>query len=472
MIAVGPDGRLYVTLGQDDAVAVLGSTPSAPDIWQVQGLIPTGWDPTAVALNRAGTQVYAVSGLGLGHSAAATDPFSSPDPIAFGVDGAYATVGTLQQIAVPDPAQLRADTRTAMFSLRPWQPRGRTPLTEGPRGPIKHIIYITRENKLYDTDLGDLRPGPGSALAVFGQTVTPNLHALVRHSVDATSFYYPAFRSTTGHMWEDAGGPSDVYERESTENYLDTSWHDPTNYPSAGLLVNQALKAGLTVRTYNEETAQQSRLLGAQYQAPTSVFRNYDLSYPDTGREKGWETEFNQFVAHRCTDQLAATYGADCQLPSLEYVYLGEDHTTVVNEPGYPTVEAQVADNDYATARLVQAVSHSRYWRSTLIVIVEDDPQGTGDHVSAYRGLVALASPWVKRGYTTNVHYHWVSVVAAIDRILGLRPLSDYVATSRPLDDVFTNHPDFGSFTATTSGITLYPFTPLPGSPAPVPGLP
>ena len=463
MLVPGPGGRLYVTLAHDNAVAVLGADPAAPGSWKVKGLIGTGWYPTALALSPGGKSLYAVSARGLGHSAAATMPFYSPDPAALAVDGAYATVGTLQRIAVPGPARLRSDTRRAGVSLRPWRPTARSPLTAGPAGPIKHIIYITRENKLYDTDLGDLQPGPGAALAVFGQTVTPNLHALVRRYVDATAFYYPAHESTVGHMWEDAGGPSDVYEREDTENYLDSSWSDQANYPRAGLLVDQVLGAGLSVRTYNEELAQQSGLLPAQYQAPTSVFRNYDLSYPDTDREQGWESEFNQFAAHDCTGELGATYGTDCQLPSLEYVYLGEDHTTVEDKPGYPTIEAQVADNDYATARLVQAVSHSPYWSSTLIVIVEDDPQGTGDHVSAYRGLVALASPWVKRGFTTDVHYQWSSIVAAIDRILGLPPLSDYVATARPLDDMFTWQPDYTPFTADASGVTLYPFTPLPG---------
>jgi hypothetical protein len=122
-----------------------------------------------------------------------------------------------------------------------------------------------------------------------------------------------------------------------------------------------------------------------------------------------------------------------------------------------------VADNDLATARIIDAISHSRDWGSTLVIVTEDDPQGTGDHISAYRGLVALASPWVKRGYTTDVHYSWSSIVAAIDRLLGLAPLSDFVADARPLDDAFTSVPDFTPFVADPSGQAMYPFTPLPG---------
>lgn len=518
-IAAGPNGALYVTLGADNAVAVLIPTnsdtptsrgsnndtatnsdtatnpdtptgekdnraapatvsdsnnspgkPSTKGPWKVAGYLSTGWYPTGLAVAPGGRRLDVVTARGLGHSAAATAPYLEPDPARLAVDGAYLTVGALEQINVPDPGGLQVATAVVRHDNAAWTPHDAPRvLTSGASGPIKHVIYITRENKLYDTELGDLHPGPGTALTVFGQTVTPNLHALARTWVDAQSFYEPTFRSTLGHMWEDAGGPSDLYERAANENYLSASWSDPTAYPAGGLLVTQAWKAGRTVRTYNEETAQASGLLPNAYQAPTSVFPNYDLHYPDSSRELGWDTEFRQFEAHHCTGVLASSYGANCQLPSLEYVYLGEDHTTVIDKPGYPTVQAQVADNDYATARIIDAVSHSPDWASTLVVVVEDDPQGTGDHISAYRGLIGLASPWVKRGYTTTVHYQWSSVVAAIDRILGLAPLTNYAATARPLDDIFTNKPNFTPFVADPSGTKLYPFIPLPDTPAPLP---
>jgi hypothetical protein len=181
-------------------------------------------------------------------------------------------------------------------------------------------------------------------------------------------------------------------------------------------------------------------------------------------REAGWEQEFHQFEAHQCTGDLAATYGSSCQLPALEYVYLGEDHTTVVDEPGYPTIEAQVADNDLATAKVIDAVSHSPDWKSTAIFVVEDDPQGTGDSQSAYRGILAVASPWVKHGYISHADYNLTSVVGAIDHILGLPPITDFAQTSRPLDDLFTPQENLESFTADGSGVARYPFTPLGGT--------
>ena len=506
-VVLAPDGQTaYVSLGGDDAVAVLRRSPTrtkrrgrhhvklarrscprhprrhaprrrrrrrscgkAP--WRLAGLIPTGWYPTALALSPDGRQLHVVTVRGVGHSAAATAPLIDPDPASVIPDGAYGTAGTLETITLPDRAGLATYTAAVRAYLRAWRLSGdpANPLIAGRAGPIKHVIYITRENKTYDADLGDLHPGPGNALAIFGAPITPNLHALERSFVEAQSFYYQGFASTVGHMWEDAGAVSDLYEHTQAAktgahtSHVSDSWSHRSNYPSTGTLAEQVWHAGLSVRTYNEETVQQAHLLPSSLQAPTSLFPNYDLRISDTTREAGWEREFRQFEAHRCTGSLAATYRTHCSLPDFEYVYLGEDHTTVVDEPGYPTIQAQVADNDYATGKLIDAVSHSPDWRSTLIIVLDDDPQGTGDHISPYRGFVAVASPYVRRGLITTTHYDLTSAVAAIDRILGLPPLSDYAATTRPLDEFFTSTPDLRPFTVDPSGVLANPFVPLPG---------
>lgn len=465
-VVAAPDGQLYVTLGAENALAVLA--PDKGGSWRLAGLIPTAWDPNALAVGPNGHSLEVVAGLGLGRSAAAAPP-GSPDPAALSPDGAYLTVGTLQSITTPSPISLAADTAVVRREIAVWKPGRRTPAVLGPHSPIHHVIYITRENKTYDSELGDLRPGPGVPLAVFGRTVTPNIHLLASEYTNATRFYLPAFQSSIGHMWEDAGGPNDVFLRAVSDPALDSHWSDPSNYPSTGLLTEQAWRAGLTVRAYDEELAQRFGLLPYAFQASPSVYANYDLSIPDTTREAGWESEFAQFNAQHCSGALGATYGTNCRLPALEYVYLGGDHTTVVDEPGSPTIQAQVANNDYATAKLIETVSNSRYWRSTLVVVTEDDPQGSGDHISAYRGLVALAGPYVRRGALSTVHYQWTSIVAAIDAILGLPPLSDAAASARPLDTLFTNHPDFSRFTASKVGVTLNPWTPLPNAPVRIP---
>ncbi|HEX8074389.1 MAG TPA: bifunctional YncE family protein/alkaline phosphatase family protein [Thermoleophilaceae bacterium] len=483
-IAVARGGRTaYVSLGGDNAVAVLRLVKTrhrrfgrrvreVDGTWRLAGLFPTGWYPTAVALSPDGSPVHVVTARGLARSRGSTQPFSETDPASFAPDGAYATAGTLETLAAPAGAALAGHTAQVRSNLSPRTPRGldsRNPLVAGRAGPIRHIVYVTRENKTYDAVLGDLHEGPGNELTVFGQVITPNLHALERQFVEAQNFAYQGFASVVGHMWEDAGGTSDRYERAIAADtgthfkHNSQSWKDPENFPRGGTLADQAWKAGLSVRTYNMETVKDARLIPEELQADPAVFPNFDLHIPDSRREAGWESEFRQFEEHRCTGKLAATYGANCSLPDFTYVFLGGDHTTVVDEPGYPRIEAQVADNDYATGKLIDVVSHSSYWPSTLVIVVEDDPQGTGDHISAYRGLMAVASPWVKRGFITNASYNLASTVGAIDRILGLPPLTDYAATSRPLDDIFAPEPDYTPFDADGSGVASYPFVPLPG---------
>ena len=466
-VVAGPDGRVYVSLGGDDAVAVLAPTRyrrHGGRGWHRVGLIPTGWYPDGLAIDPAGTRLEIVSARGTGQGLLDTAPTLSSDPTSVIVNGAYATVGSLQSLTLPD-RQIAHDTATVDSTLAPPTPDPQSPILLGGDDPIKHVIYITRENKTYDADLGDLHPGPDNALTLFGQPVTPNLHALERTFSEAQNFSYLTYASQTGHMWEDAGMASDYEDRANGTGNLDDSWHEAQNYPASGLLVEQALHAGRTVRTYNEELAQQSGLFPAEYQAPTSVFPNYDLKVSDTSREAGWETEFRQFEAHHCTGELAAAYGSDCSLPDLEYVYLGEDHTTVVDKPGYPSIQAQVADNDYATGKLIDTLSHSPDWASTVVIVVEDDPQGTGDLSSAYHGFIAIAGPWVKRNYISHVPYNLTSVIGAIDHILGLAPLTDYAVTSRPLDDLFTGTPNCAPYTVDASGQSLFPFTALPGVP-------
>jgi lactonase family protein with 7-bladed beta-propeller len=456
-------------------------TPTPPAVaaapglesWKLAGLIPTGWYPTALALSPDAKTLHVVTARGLGHSAAATQPFVEPDPAATVVDGAYGTVGTLETIKLPDRGGLAAYTNEVRAYLRKKNPAGTgsNPLVAGRDGPVKHVIYVTRENKTYDSVLGDLHPGPGTTLAVWGQPYTPNMHALERQFIESQSFYYQGFASTVGHMWEDAGAVSDLYEHSQAAgtgahtSHISDSWNDPENFPLTGTLTEQAWRAGLAVRTYDQETVRQGKLIPEELQSDPSVFPKYSQKIADAEREAGWEGEFEQFVAHDCKGELAQAYGSKCSLPDYEYVYFGGDHTTIVDQPGYPTIEAQIADNDYATGKLVDAVSHSPYWGSTLIVIIEDDPQGTGDHVSAYRGFVALASPYVKRGFISpDTHYDLTSAIAAIDRVLGLPPLTDYAATTRPLDEFFTDKPAMTPlFTADGSGVAANPFILLPG---------
>src|SRR5207237_9753311 len=83
--------------------------------------------------------------------------------------------------------------------------------------------------------------------------------------------------------------------------------------------------------------------------------------------------------------------------PNVVTLYLPPDHTSGVN-PQVPTPAAMVADNDLAVGRVVDAISHSKFWATTCIFVIEDDPQAGFDHVDGHRSLCLLISPYTKRG--------------------------------------------------------------------------
>ena len=120
---------------------------------------------------------------------------------------------------------------------------------------------------------------------------------------------------------------------------------------------------------------------------------------------------------------------------------LGEDHTTGTR-PGTFTPQACVASNDLALGRIVEAVSHSKYWPETAIFVIEDDAQNGPDHVDAHRTVGLVISPYTRRKHLDSTQYSTVSMLRTIELILGLPPLSQYDAAARPMFASFTDKPD------------------------------
>lgn len=134
-------------------------------------------------------------------------------------------------------------------------------------------------------------------------------------------------------------------------------------------------------------------------------------------------------------------------LPAMAYMGLPNDHTNGCEFP-FPTPRSMVADNDYATGKLLDWLSHSKYWESSMVVVIEDDPQDGVDHVDAHRSILVVASPWVKRGYVSHVHFHEGNLHATFGHLFGLEPLTIYDENAQPMWDMFTTTPDLEPFTA------------------------
>jgi hypothetical protein len=113
-----------------------------------------------------------------------------------------------------------------------------------------------------------------------------------------------------------------------------------------------------------------------------------------------------------------------------------------------------MADNDLALGRMIEALSRTPFWRSTVVFVLEDDAQNGPDHVDSHRSPLLVVSPWSKGGVT----HRWANttdVLRTIEEILGLSAMSQFDHYGRPLRDVWRDTPDLRPYAALTPSIPL-----------------
>jgi YVTN family beta-propeller protein len=416
---------VFVSLGGQNAVALVRNGTLVERI-------PAGWYPTSVALGADGT-LYVVNGKGEGAPANPKyDPRNGRSEWYVG----SITKGSVRAIPANDWTLAANETRQVVANATPlWQAPEHTIVRA--QGPIQHVIYVIKENRSYDQVLGDVAGADGDAsLAWFGKSVTPNQHAIAQRFGIFDNAYTNSQVSADGHNWTDAGFANDYIERYWPPIYggrravYDLLTAAAPEVPHNGYIWDAAKRAHLTYRDYGEavEEAPHAPIRMSINSMPGLTghfdprYIGWDLHYSDLQRFAEWRREFREFVANG-------------QLPQLEIVYLPNDHT-YATKAGELTPQAYVATNDWAVGELVQEVSHSRYWRSTAIFVLEDDAQNGPDHVSDQRSTFYVASPYAVRG-VHHAHYSTESFVHTIELLLGLQPLSIYDATARPLYDAF-----------------------------------
>jgi YVTN family beta-propeller protein len=453
-LAVAPDGKtLYVANADNNCVAVVDI--ENPGRSQVKGFIPTGWYPTAVALTPDGKSLLV--GVGKGNQTRA-NPFTPQDEQAKSKTGRlpYPYIGTtlsgaLSIVPVPDDRQLAAYTATVysncpysdrLLTDAPYPRKTAIPTKVGDPSPIKHVIYIIKENRTYDQVFGDIKRGNGDpSLVMFGADVTPNHHKLANEFVLLDNLYCNGQVSADGHPWSTMAYNTDYIARNWALTYSrragveDDDDGDLSNAPS-GYLWDACARNNLTYRSYGEYGKRVS--LG-------------DGSFKMEGRVPGLVghtcPEFGAGAEQRDTDRAEVflrefrEYEKNGDLPRFIVMSLGEDHTNGTR-PGSFTPEACVASNDLALGRMVEAITQSKYWPETAIFVIEDDAQNGPDHVDAHRTIGLVISPYTKRHALDSTQYQTVSMIRTMELILGLAPLSQYDAAANPMFATFTDTPD------------------------------
>jgi YVTN family beta-propeller protein len=434
-IALSPSGdALFVARAADNAVSVLDPATLAP-----RGAIPVAWYPTGLAVTPDGKRLLVTNGKGVG---------TGPLPQYTSNNGKLAMHGSLSivELAQADFARLGAQVednvrrpdRVYPFSCDKPFP---IPIQPGDRSPIEHIVLVVRENKTYDSLLGDLGRGERDpSLVMYGEAVTPNLHALARAFTSHDNFYDDSETSVQGHLWLTSSFVNDYIERTWFEDYRNQpGWGadaiSPQGRPSFLTFFTHLMKSAIDFRIYGEIVGVTDSVDGQDVSAhadssyPGGPFINYDVHDADKAR----------YVAQKLVDEGS--------FPPFVYVLFPNDHTKGF-ATGALSPESMIADNDEATGILVDRISHSPFWASTAIFIVEDDAQIGADHVDYHRSIHVVASPWAKRGYTSSVHTSFPSLFRTFEKILGIGPMNRYDALATPLWDAFRTAFDDTPFVA------------------------
>lgn len=433
-IVRSPDGQqVYVLLGGMNAVAVLdGRNPAR---LHRLGLIPSGARPRAITVSGTGRYLYVLNEDGFGQR--------------------WSTLQRIDLHRLPLRQTTLSALRYARLPRRPIANRLISPLRSLQRSDvISHVVFIVEEGKTFDSMLGDLTDAQGRSYGGgdprytwFGQSITPNLHALARQFALATNYYVDR------DMPSLAGRPN-----------------DPDTYPRAGYLFNDAQRAGLSYRDYggfvrlagyddgmapnpltddpqflgpNDRSAPTSGLGGLytlDVPALAALGDYIDVNYP------GWNLRIRDT---RRADEFVKDYTALEQrnaVPDYTFIWLPDDHGGT--GPDIPPLDEEVADGDQALGHIVDFLSHQPTWRSTAIFVTADGTGSSIDHVDPFRSYAIVVSPYSKRHYTSSLHLSTASIAKTQEELLGLPPVTLNDLLAGDMTNFFTPVPNLTPFQA------------------------
>ena len=463
--------RLFVTESGFNDVAVVDL-----DSGNVLGRMPTAWYPMDVAFVGGSTidddprnkpQLFILSAQGLG---------SQPNP---GSEWNGVYTGLVQHLVV-EPARFAQWSATVARNDR----FNAVPRAAAALPPIKHFIFIVRENKHFDEVFGDVAAANSDPLlCLYGRKYTPNAHALADRYTLLDNFMGNGEKSDFGHAWTTQGMANDYLER-NVHTPDDTATKTDPRVPGSiwpvylygedlvpvatmnfdwfknllalprgprvnvsavfgprGELIDELRRHGVSFRVYGE----QMTMLPSGAIAP-GLAAHAASEYP------GAHIDFNVLDTVR-----AKLFLDDVRkngLAQYSYVTLPTDHTAGT-DPGYYTMASYVASNDVALGEIIAGLSKLPEWRDTVVFVTTDDPQGTGDHVDSHRQPALLIGPYVRRGHIDHTRYSIPSMLRTVEVLFGLEPLNIYDAMATPMLDALAAQPAVARYDMVPSNIAM-----------------
>jgi len=266
-------GRLFVADATINAVAVFDtsnlSPTSEPATDRALGFIPTEWYPTSLVVVGTDLIIATAKGHGTGPNnfPGTTDNEKKKHEKAYIPTLLYGSVARLRLSEI--------ETHLPEFTQRVEQDEGfrndpgKIEFAQG-NSPIRHVIYILKENRTYDQILGDLKVGNGDpSLTMYGADITPNQHQLALQFGVLDNFYDSGEVSGNGHEWSMAAITTDYNEKtwqiayRGNERTYDFQGAMADEYPlllgqpdidnpSTGYIWDNVAAHGLTYRDYGE----------------------------------------------------------------------------------------------------------------------------------------------------------------------------------------------------------------------------
>ncbi|WP_030435819.1 bifunctional YncE family protein/alkaline phosphatase family protein [Actinoplanes subtropicus] len=462
-VTLTDDGHLLVTLGRANAVAVYRFTSALAPVSYL-GLLPTDYFPAEITT--VGKQVLVSNTRGI----------DARRPTTAAGHNTHDTTSSLIRFTLPSDRVIRALT-AKVFAENGWTPGSVTygagyarpvpvPSRIGDPSTIKHVFLVVKENRTYDQMFGDETRADGDpAVNEFGANVTPNQHLMEQEFGLFDNTYDIGTNSAEGHNWlMQADDPE--YTESSAGEYIrsyDTE-DDALGHQKSGFIWTGAQAAGKSVRDFGEFHQFLTKPAGATWQnlycdtknmaatgADTAYplvssspipslnnvsvpgFPKFDTSVPDIYRYEIWKKDFLKNGP-----------------ANLNMFWFSSDHTG-----GPPNAAAQVADNDLAVGKLVDTISHSKYWKDSAIFVVEDDSQAGLDHVDGHRAPIQIISPYAKRGVVDSHFYSQITMIRTIEQILGIQPMNQKDSAATPMAAAFTSKPNYTPFTSVPNRTSL-----------------
>jgi DNA-binding beta-propeller fold protein YncE len=502
--------RLYVSLLGFNSVAVLDAK-SGKNL----GMIPAGWGATRVKCLPNSGAVLITSARGLGAGPNGGQGFVAPP------QGTYIgdiQLGSLQRVSkLSNQALAMGRQQVLDYTYKAMPDTASISAWLGPNSPIKHIVYITKENRTYDEVFGQLTEANGdSSLSRFGVNceytikgqlqmihndqlwdygvdtlnkeqiekqlrglkITPNHHKIAKKFAFSDNFYCDSDASIHGHHWMMGTMPNEYVETNAANEGdfrvlspapgrrmpKTTGAMDPEDYNQIGGLWEAVQRSGKTIYNFGEANEYQGVRedwydtlngtgIAVAFPMPSAIYAHTSRNYA------GYNTSIpDQFRVEQFETEFSQKWlSGGAVMPNLITIQLPNDHTSKPRPAdGYPFVHSYVADNDLALGRMMHFLSHTPYWKNMLVIVTEDDPQGGVDHIDAHRSILMMAGPYVKRNYVSHTHANFGSIIKLIYQSMGIPGVNHFDITATDLSDYFTTVPDFTPYTLEPSDLRVF----------------